>query len=139
MTVDCFRSRSSHDGPQHQRDDDHVVGVAQHRNEVGDKIERQRQVRDEQAQPRADAAGHARIGTECLQQAHQIRDQPLCFGKADPSRTNEHEHHEEHEPRHRNRDSEADEQRQGAHLASLSERNEKVVGAEGLEPPTSAL
>jgi hypothetical protein len=44
MTTDDRSACSAHDQPQHNADDDGVVGVAEHRHEVGHQIDRNREV-----------------------------------------------------------------------------------------------
>ncbi len=75
VTFDGLRSGPAGHRAQRERNADDVIGVADHRNEVRDQIQRRDQVRDQEQQPDTDTAGQAAVSGQTAQQPHQIREQ----------------------------------------------------------------
>jgi hypothetical protein len=63
---------AAYDAAQHRGDDDGAVGVAQDRDEIGDRVEGYRQVDQQQHQADADAAGQRFVRGQVPDQAQQI-------------------------------------------------------------------
>ena len=65
--------------PQDQRDDDRVVRVTEHRDEVWNQVDRQGEIHQQQRKTNPDAAGRVGIGGQPLDQAYQVGQQPQGF------------------------------------------------------------
>lgn len=61
MPSDGVEAGSADGGAEHRDDDDGVVGVAEDRDEVGDEVDGQGQVGQQEAQSDADAAGQVAV------------------------------------------------------------------------------
>jgi hypothetical protein len=76
VTGDGLRPGPADDPAQHERDEDRVVGVTEDRDEVGDQVDRHRQVGEQQPRTQAHPTGQRWVAREPRDEAEQIRKQP---------------------------------------------------------------
>jgi hypothetical protein len=76
VTGDRVRSGPADHRSQDERDEDRVVGVAEDRDEVGDQVDRHRQVGEQAPQPEAYAAGQRGVAREPGDEPEQVGQQP---------------------------------------------------------------
>jgi hypothetical protein len=83
------RAHRGEPGPAHHRtensgDDDRVVRVTEHRNEIGDQIDGHRQVDQQQRQPDTNSPGQGLVGGEAAHQPQHVGQQSQCFAQQEP-------------------------------------------------------
>jgi hypothetical protein len=70
MPLNGLHTRVAHDRPQHGGNDDGVVGVADHRKEVGYQVDRTCQIRQQQCEPYPHSTRQAAISGQPWQRPH---------------------------------------------------------------------
>lgn len=99
MGIDGPWSSRPHHRTENEGDDDHVIGVAEDRDEVGDEVERQGEVRQQQAEAPTNSGGKIRVRSERPKQSDEVGDEPLGFLEVDPLGPEDHQCSDEHRPR----------------------------------------
>src|SRR3990170_7343763 len=97
------------DRTQHRGDDDDVVGVADHRDEVGNQVEREGQVGEQEPEPDAYPPVERAVGRESPEQSHGVRKQADRLLQRALGRSTNPDDHDEHEPRGQHRAPDRDE------------------------------
>jgi hypothetical protein len=69
------RTGAAEESAQHERDDDRVVELPRHRDEVRHEVEREGEVDEREARRHLPPRGHARIREQALEQYGAVRDQ----------------------------------------------------------------
>jgi hypothetical protein len=72
MTADHRGAGSARDRPEHEADDDGVVGVAEHRHDVRHEVDRNREVAEQQPEPHTGGTGHAEVSGQAPQQPQEV-------------------------------------------------------------------
>jgi hypothetical protein len=76
VSGDHPRTGGTDHGAQPDRDDDGVVGVADHGEEVGYQVDRHQEVPEQQPEPDSDTSRHAAVRCQPAQQPDHVREQP---------------------------------------------------------------
>lgn len=87
-----------HNSPQNPNGDDRVVGIAQHRDEVGDDVDRQGQVGDQHREANAQTSRQLSIGRESLDKPEYVWQEAECLPQLASARTDGDECQDQDEP-----------------------------------------
>lgn len=108
MTINRGGTCGTNDGPQHPRRHDYIVRIAEHRDEVGHQVERQRQIAEKESQPSPDATRQRLVARQTAKQPDHVGNEPLRVAEAHLLRAKEHQRHEKRGPQHRDAHRHAD-------------------------------
>ena len=98
MTADRVGSSPAHDRAERGADDHDVVRVADHRDEVGHDVDREREVREQEPQPDPEASRQLAIASHPPQEAHEVGEQPEGLGRGTTSGSAEQQERRERQP-----------------------------------------